>query len=127
MHIKKKTRQQHSIVRGEERNRVRAFDENILHQHHFDNSNNSKLSATSSAPPDSGGDDEWTKSRIHNKSWFRSVALMLAIGLIGCATPNMGQQPLPSKKDTLYLLSTEDFTRARSHHPGNKKKYNGII
>ena len=50
----------------------------------------SNLFATSSAPPpDSSSEEteEWTKGRIHNKAWFRSLALMLAIGLVGTATP----------------------------------------
>jgi hypothetical protein len=54
---------------------------------------NSIVVPSATSAPESG---EWTKSQIHNKSWFRSVALMFALGLVA-GTQQSPLSQLPAK------------------------------
>lgn len=43
------------------------------------------LAMATITPDSSSSETEWTKKRIHNTNWFRSGAMLLAVGLMGAS------------------------------------------
>jgi hypothetical protein len=62
-------------------------------------------SATTSpdSSPSSEAEEEWTKPRVHNTKWFRSGAVLVALGLAG--TSPLGQLPSAQAGDAIHLFS----------------------
>jgi hypothetical protein len=64
------------------------------------------LATSATTSPDSSSSskaEEWTKPRIHNTNWFRSGAVLVALGLAG--TSPLGQLPSAQAGAAIHLFS----------------------
>jgi hypothetical protein len=63
------------------------------------------LTSTSKTDDDDSG-ESWTKKSLHNTNWFRSAAVLLALGVVGVAQESPVMAPLPVRAGaTIHLLA----------------------
>jgi hypothetical protein len=66
---------------------------------------NTSTSLTAATAASSESSEEWTKKRIHNTNWFRSGAIVLALGLAGASQKSPMAMLSAQAGATIHLLA----------------------